>query len=582
MRRVMLSCSATLTCAALRPDSAFYAMPLQLRGGCPVTEEVTYRLQDKGRWVFDANPERTIERTNEPTILNLDQAVEWVNKERPLLWLGSIFSVPEPSGFPSGFALTNSLLNTLLATVMPDEQMQQLVRALLPKWPLEALLDEFEFVGFDISESLLSFFNEVNDTASHNPLHDAVVSYYQKGLAQRPICITTNWDTLQEKAFRQSGYNAVIGNLENMPNKESDGAEEDRTIFVYHPHGAFETKDVVCSFKQEQGQLTLHPIFFSHPILFLGYSGYEPSIYRHLENTGQPQLWCIRDKSDLEIPAKRRLLCKPLTFVYVGDMRELLKALGVLESAIDLTSKYVQAPTIPPKVIDVVRSGIIASLDPNFCINALVDKLLSFDDGTESVIRYVVLMRALVNHIRDRVVHPGILPALMTSSRFHDSEQKWISALAYLLRISYDLEPRIAEKILDYSHQAAEETKKRGDTSFPYDRGVYMPGICLMRSALYKSYVRQGEKIDDLKMYHLLPLFSSDMAASGEFMEMLAFERLREEKIETARNLFDYAATSFYLRGLWNAGKVNEWAAKNIERMIDTAKKNTLVIVPSS
>ncbi|MBM3158092.1 MAG: hypothetical protein FJ004_12550 [Chloroflexi bacterium] len=105
-----------------------------------------------------------------------------------------------------------------------------------------------------------------------------------------------------------------------------------------------------------------------------------------------------------------------------------------------------------------------------------------------------------------------------------------------------------------------------------------MPGIYLVRSMLYRSYVRQGEKIDDLNMYYYFPLVSSDMAASGEFIEILAFERLREDKIESARNLFDHAATSFYLRGLWNAGQANEWAARNVESMVDISKKNTLVI----
>jgi hypothetical protein len=540
------------------------------------------RLQDKADWVILAHPDRTIERTNEPNFLSLDQAVEWIKKEKPLLWTGSIFSVPKPSGFPSGFALTSSLLDKLLANMMPEEPRRQVVSALLPKWPLEGLLDEFEFVDFDISESMLGFFGEVNDTAYPNPLHDAVVSYYQQGFAQRPICFTTNWDTLQEKAFRQKGYNVIIGSPERKPDAAFGKAEGDRTIFVYHPHGSFETKDVVCSFKQEQRQLNLDLRLFNHPILFLGYSGYEPSLYRNLERTGQPQLWCIRDRSDLEIPAKRRLLCKPQTFVYVGDMRELLKAVGVLESAVDLTSNYVQMPDVPPKVVDVVRLGTLASLDPMFCIGELVENLLSFLDEPESSYRYIVLMRALVNHIRDRVVHPGIVPALMSASRFYDSEQTWISVLAYLLRVNRDVDLRITKKILELSQQVAEAAKKPGEALSIYDQGVYMPGICIARRVLYMSYTRQIEKIDDVNMYWWFPLISSEMAALGEFMELLAFERLREEKLDSAHTSFDLAATSFYLRGLWNAGRANEWATKNIEATKDIAKKNTLVIPTES
>ena len=537
----------------------------------------TLKLPNRPEWILTRRPDARIERAKEPVILSLEQAIEWIKEERPLIWLGSIFSVPEPSGFPSGFALTKSLLELIFINTMPEEQRDQLINTLLPRWPLEALLDEFEFVDFDLSESLLNFFKGVNDAASPNALHHAVTSYYQRGLAGKPLCITTNWDTLQEKTFRQAGYMVVIGGPQKMPSKEFGKVGSDpKTIFVYHPHGSFETRDVVCSFKQEQRQLSLNREFMWHPTLFLGYSGYEPSLYRNLEYT-TGQLWCIRDRSDLEIPAKRRLLCRPNTFVYIGDIRELLQGLGILEDKVDFTSRYVRlgSPNVPPKVIDVVRSGIVASLEPSFCVETLFNTLLSFPGEPEVTIRYVVLMRALVNHIRNRIYHPGILPALMAAARFRDSEQIWISTLAYLLRVNTNLESKIIRKTLEYSEEAS---KSAGESGFSDDAGVYMPGVLLKRSEIYKSYVRQGNKIDDVRTYMYPPLVGSDMAASGELIEILAFEYLREGKKELARNCFDYAATSFYLRGLWNSGQHNEWAVKNIERLVDISKGNTLMI----
>lgn len=538
------------------------------------------RLLDRGEWVFIRRLDARVERTEEPVELSLEKAVEWIMKEKPLIWLGSIFSVP--SGFPSGSALTKSLLEMLIPNTIPEEQKEKLFNALLPRWPLEALLDEFEFVGFDLSESLLNFFKEKEEAASPNVLHHAVALYYQKGLARSPLCITSNWDNLQEKAFAEHGYKTIVAGPGKVPGKEFGKKGGDpKAMFIYHPHGSFETRDVVCSYKREQRQLTFSMEFMFYPTLFLGYSGYEPSLYEHLMYTAG-QLWCIRDRSDLDIPAKRRLLCRPNTFVYIGDFRELLHGLGLLDNNVDLESKYVRyAPGVPSKIIEVLQPAVVASLDPAFCVDQLVAGLLSFLDEPEATISYILLMRALVDHVRNRLWHPGILPALMTAARFRDSEQIWISTLAYLLRVSTNLESRIIKHLLQYSEEAR---KKIGEVDSPYDLGVYSPGVLLARSEIYKRYVGQASKFDDEWesirewTYQVLPIAGADMAAAGEFADVLAFEYLREDEFELSRNCFDYAATQYYLRGLWNSGQLNEWAAKNIELLLDISSKNTLMI----
>jgi hypothetical protein len=289
----------------------------------------------------------------------------------------------------------------------------------------------------------LNFFKSVNESAAPNALHKAVVSYYQQGLARWLLCVTTNWDTLQEKAFRDAAYSVVTGGPGKMPDA-SFGKEggDPTTIFLYHPHGSFETQDIVCSLKREQSQLALNMEMMLHPTLFLGYSGYEPSLYRRLEfNAGQ--LWCIRDVADFEIPAKRRLLSRPNTFVYVGDMCELLLALGVLETDVDLTSKHLALDgRVPPKVTEVLRQGILASLDPNLCVDVFANTLTSFYPEPEATVRYVSLLRAVISHVRNRTYHPGLALSLMSAAKFRDSEQTWISLLAYLLRMNDDLDSR--------------------------------------------------------------------------------------------------------------------------------------------
>jgi hypothetical protein len=181
-----------------------------------------------------------------------------------------------------------------------------------------------------------------------------------------------------EKAFRAKGFSAQIGH-----NFEKTTVSK-KAVSIYHPHGAFETRDVVCSYIREQQQLTLHLTFMSHPILFLGYSGYEPSLYRNLEIDGA-QLWCVRNESDFQIPSKRRILCRPNTFVYVGDVQELLRALGVLDQDISFDSmQLARAGAVPPKVLEVIRMGMAANMDSRLCGHLLNDLMTGEYEGTPS------------------------------------------------------------------------------------------------------------------------------------------------------------------------------------------------------
>lgn len=550
------------------------------------SKKQTLRLPLEGHWSFKRSLDARIQRTEKPTLLNLDQAIRWIKKEKPIIWLGSIFSTPKPSAFPSGWALTESLLEIALNGI-PETIRYKLIKKLSANWPLEALLDEFDFIGYDLSESLLGSFEWKNRSASPSVLHHAVTQYYNKGFARRPLCITSNWDTLQEKDFRNEGYKVTIlspgqrlSQGFRLPTKRA------KTIFIYHPHGSFETHDVICSLAQEQTRLPVMPMdveLMLHPTLFLGYSGYEPSLYETLESGTTSQLWCIRDESDFEIPAKRRLLSRPNTFVYKGDIQELLRGLGVLENDVEFTNVHVarENPDIPPLAIELVQSTLIASLDVEVCISLLSGTLISSFDEPEATIRYTSLMKVLVNHIRNRVIHPGILPTLLASARFRDSEQLWITILAYLLRNHINLDSKTIDKLIKYSDEAHHNSK---ESVSPNDDLVYTR-FGRIRSDVYKHLVGHKSEFDDdeSKFYRemtfqVIPISAGDLAMNGEFMEIFAFLCLREGNQDLAQNCFDSAATSYYLCGLWNAGQINEWAANNIGRLVDISKGNTLVI----
>jgi hypothetical protein len=540
-------------------------------------ESEALRLQEKAGWILMRRPDVRIERLDQPEILALPDAVAWIRKVKPILWLGSIFSVPEPAGFPSGWALTRSLLDLTFAGVSLGDGKDRLLDNLATRWPLEALLDEFEFVDLDLSASLLGFFKEHNDACDSSVLHKAAVLYYRSGLSRLPLCVTTNWDSLLEKAFRQQHFEVVMAGPAKMPGPEfkQPGSQESKAICIYHPHGSFETGDVVCSFRQEQRQLTLDPTFLYQPTLFLGYSGYEPSLYMSLEHSAG-QLWCVRNREDLEIPAKRRLLCRPNTFVFVGDMRELLVELGVLKEDVDLTSKHVAVESfdVPEARLRVIQMGVVSSLDPVICANNLVHSMISFVGEPESTARYVVLMRALVNHIRNRAGHPALLAGLLASAQFHNTEHLWITVLAFLLRHRESVPPSAVDGLITLADSAPKP--KREDHSFE-DLAVYGFGSVKQRANLYRSYVGKGPKVEDL-VYIMSGLYSDHFGALGELIELLAFERLREGKPESASSYFDYAATCFYLRGLTSAGELNEWAAKNVKAMEGLARDNTLMI----
>jgi hypothetical protein len=530
-----------------------------------------FRLPDRAQWLLMRAPETLIPRTAEPTILDLREAVEWVKREQPILWTGSVFSMPDPSNFPSGAALTRSLLHIALGAV---PELEALVEAAASQWPLEALLDEFESFGYNLAESLLGFFNELNASARPNPLHASVVTYYERGFAKQPLCITTNWDTLQERAFRLAGHLVMVGGPAEMPLKEFGRPSAAKTISIYHPHGSFETKDVICSFRQQQQQLTLPPDFMHKPTLFLGYSGYEPSLYMHLEHAS-PQLWCVRDMEDLKHPAKRRLLCRPNVSVFVGDLRQLLAGLGVLSESVDLPN-YGVTPShrIPDEVCEAVALSIASSLNPNFCAREF--KLQSDGWGTDatSYRNCVILTRGLVNHARNRVPPAILLDALEHRARMGDSEQAWISLLAYLLRIRPTMHSEAIAQIMENAEQAGKTASKltRTEESF-----VYSTGVLLTRSKTYKSFIQREQKTEASPLF-LGALTAGDLAALGEAVEMLAFEYLRDANFSSASGCFDYAATAFYLRGLWNAGLHNEWAAANVERLAAATEEASLAI----
>lgn len=539
------------------------------------------KFQDRGGAILVQGFNRQVQRHHQPVVLTLNEAVDWIKRNKPILWVGSALSGPEPAGLPSGASITESILNALfpLADAWPEDVRSALFSTLARRWPLEALLDEFQLVDFDISADFLEAFKKANIAAKPCALHDAVVRYYTAGYANSSMCITTNWDNFLEVAFRHAGWNVDVAGPGRSP--AVDGIlETTKSIVIFHPHGSFESKDCVCSSSQEQRPLDIRLDKIRQPTLFLGYSGYEPSIYQWLEHDAG-QLWCVKSKTEFEIPAKRRLLSRPNTFVYVGDLQDLLSALGVLSERQTNSDKIFLPPDLPGALTFVVQTSLLASTDPNVCVHALGELLKQPMVGPpydfKRMSHLVLLTRGLVNHVRDRSTHDEILPMLIRLAETFRSEQLWNTVVAHHLRQQLCTRTADHEEFLAKAAASADEKSDLGEL---LDSIICPPQnkAKLSRGNLYRRYIRGDGKAERPGIYALGGSMVGDLAFAAECLEIEAFEYLRDGETEQAKNIFDCAATYYYLRGLWNAGYLNEQAAKNPEFLMEVVENRSLMM----
>lgn len=523
--------------------------------------------------------DRLVDRREEPQVRTLFQAVEWVVTKKPILWIGSIFSVPQPSGLPAGAATTRAILDLIYP---PDERISpsfrdRVIQEAQTRFSLEQLMDYME-VLYDpkFPASVLDHFSRLNSKARPNSLHDAVVKYYEMGLSSAPVCFTTNWDTLLERAFRNHGYTAHVGSF-TQDLGESFGRDnsKEKAIWIYHPHGSFETRDTVSSAFQEQQQLPMPYSYLHQPILFLGYSGYEPSMYPHLD-WGNPQLWCIRQNGkNLGPPAKQRLLCKPNTYVFVGDVCKLLKELGVLDADVDC-SQQVKPLVLKSKLLDLafdpVRNQIKAIGDPLFATDLLLETQLLGASDPNAGIKTHMTIQAIDGHIRNRV-HDHRLPLALMAARFYPfPEQIWISLIGYLLRHSQDESGHKIAFALGQIYQIEKEHQLTGP----------LKDTRIMRILCYKKFLGLPDAIQDDDLYLKCAMIgqgrAGDMALGGELSELAGFHYLRDGDDNRAKAYFDSAATYYYLTGLWQGGEQLEWASRNLDQVRVHAAAKSLYI----
>ncbi len=134
----------------------------------------------------------------------------------------------------------------------------------------------------------------------------------------------------------------------------------------------------------------------------------------------------------------------------------------------------------------------------------------------------------------------------------------------------------VLNRLAGFAEAAPSSGLDAGRRESPEDVFVYGFGQVKQRANIYRSYIGLAKRIEDWWVYVLTPLYSADLAGLGECCEVWAFERVRDGDLESAASLFDYAATCFYLRGLQNAGRLNEWAAGNAHALAAISSRNSL------
>lgn len=358
------------------------------------------------RWIVKHRDDESFAVNHSPQRLDLHDAANWIKKNRPIPFLGSAFSIPAPSSLPSGTQLSRVLYQLICPNLSAGNTGEELFSKFLHRWPLERLFDLTRRVGLNCADSLLEWCRVRASTAQPNELHHSISRYIQHYNINR--IETTNWDSLIEMSLNDHRIPYVVYGI---PELYGDGMQPespvaDNTVIVNHCHGAFHTGDVVCSQREE----ALMPSKFlrrEESFLFLGYSGYEPSMYSFLIRAGNSgALWCVHKEEDLLNPLKSRICCGANTYVFVGDLQALLSKIECLDQPIEMKAAILDdlrlASSIDSQTSSIIESIILPTIAP-LDIKELLASLNASKTAEEFLLRVEFVSKFIGSQVRAEI-----------------------------------------------------------------------------------------------------------------------------------------------------------------------------------
>jgi hypothetical protein len=288
--------------------------------------------------------------------------------------------------------------------------------------------------------------------------------------------------------------------------------------------------------------------------MFLGYSGYEPSMYPHLERIGHGNaLWCVRKREDLLVPLRKRLLSLAGTVVFVGDVRELLRRLGYLGELVDFTNN--SALPMDIHIHDRQRSlanDVIRSFLGTVSLKEAFESVKKASNEIEMFLRANFFSEYVGTLVRQRcsdaMLGQVIASVLATAPDFlhktHLIDQFWMWDIAFRVRTNQNF----TSAHFDNMHRIS----RRDDL---IEIAGSFGGRLKTQSLAYATFLDSAncDKVFSGDQYIMAMAFG-DKALQGELCEISAWNAFINGEVERATALLESAATYYYVSAIPQAG----------------------------
>jgi hypothetical protein len=303
---------------------------------------VTQSLSHKRR-ALDVALQRMTPAPSNPKTFILD----WIASRDFVLFCGAGVSIPSPAAAPSFLDLRNAVVLSLADILVErgilhdldrepiDSAMHELERRADLSLPPELVFADLERgVGFDVVSVLLA---ECLGRGKPNMNHLAVRKLVQPGSPKVIGIITPNFDLYFEKAFDGLPYRrSICGN-----------APIGAGLPLFKPHGSLDlpnslavTFDTISRPLKGIARQTFRELTEGHPIMVIGYSGWDYDLLPLLINAGREWdadiLWLLHDEGSFNERVATAALTLGERLTIINTQREsLLPALAGLSTEMD-------------------------------------------------------------------------------------------------------------------------------------------------------------------------------------------------------------------------------------------------------